>query len=323
MSLDPAPAADPVAAPAADPIVNNDPAPADPPASDPPADPPADPPVEPPKSFFGEAPENWRQDAVDNMRLNDPEAATRELKRLERFKTPQDWLKATYEADRKIRKGEIQSGLPENATDEQLAEYRTAHGIPDEATGYELDLGEGVTLSDSDQAIIDTMLPAAHAANLPNDAMSGLSKAFFEARAKQAAERHTQDELDKQTTDKLLREEWQSDFQANTNIFSAFVAGLPEDARQEFSNMRGPGGKGLANNPAIINSIVDLMRKADPTVTVVPPNDGNPLKTMDDELASLNKMMSEEPDKWYKDQEAQRRWRELTDAKDRLKAQQN
>jgi len=315
MSLDsPAPAGDPVVEPAADPIVSNDPAPADPAPADPA-------PADSPKSFFGEAPEHWRQDAVDNMRLNDPDAASRELKRLERFKTPQDWLKATYEADRKIRKGEISSGLPENATDEQLAEYREANGVPAEATGYELNFGEGVTLSESDQSIIDTMLPVAHAANLPNAAMSGLSKAFFEARAKQASERHAQDELDKQATDKLLREEWQSDFQANTNIFSAFVDGLPEDARQEFSNMRGPGGKGLANNPAIINSIVDLMRKANPTVTVVPANDGNPLKTVDDELASLNKMMRDDPDKWYKDQAAQKRWRDLTDAKDKLAAQ--
>lgn len=273
------------------------------------------------KSFFGEAPENWRQDAVDNMRLNDPDAAARELKRLERFKTPQDWLKSTYEGHQKISKGEITAGLPENPTDEQVAQYREANGIPAEATGYELDLGEGVTLSEGDKSIVDAMLPIAHASHIPNAAMSGLSKAFFEARAKQASERHAQDELDKQATDKLLREEWQSDFQANTNIFSAFVDSLPEDSRKEFSNMRGPGGKGLANNPAIINAIVDLMRKANPTVTVVPASDGNPLKTMDDELASLNKMMVEEPDKWYSDNEAQKRWRELTDAKDRLAAQ--
>ena len=117
-----------------------------------------------PKSFFGEAPEHWRQDAVDNMRLNDPDAAERELKRLERYKTPQDWLKATHEAAAKLRKGEVQSGLPENPTDEQIAEYREANGIPAEATGYELDLGEGVTLSEGDQSIIDAMTPLAHAA---------------------------------------------------------------------------------------------------------------------------------------------------------------
>ena len=211
---------------------------------------------------------------------------------------------------------QLSTGLPENPTDEQLKEYREANGIPLESDGYELNFGDGVVLSDNDQAIVDGMAEAAHGQNVPTATMNELGKAFFAQRAAQAESRTKQDGLDAQSATNLLLEQCGPDYETNTNIFSSFVAQLPESVREQFSNARLSDGTGVMNSPEFINATVDLMRKANPTIAVVPTGDAS-AASIDEEIKQLEDRMGS--DEWYKDDKAQARYRQLIDARDRLK----
>lgn len=267
--------------------------------------------------FYEALPEDWRAQVATAQGLEGDDL-DKEVRRLERYTTFADYSKGAREAASKIREGQLSTGLPENPTDEQLKEYREANGIPHEADGYSLELGDGVVLSDSDQAIVDGMTEIAHGQNVSNATMSELGKAFFKQRAEQAEARTKQDGLDAQSATNLLRDQWGADYETNKNVFSSFIAQLPESVREEFSNARMSNGTGVMNSPEFINATVDLMRKANPMVAVVPSGDAS-AASVDEEIKQLEDRMG--TDEWYKDDKAQARYRQLIDARDRMKAQ--
>ena len=106
-------------------------------------------------------PEDWRDKfAGDDEKL---------LGRLKRFAGPENVVKSWLNAEKKISSGQMRFDLPENPTDEDLASYREANGIPGDWTEYSTDLPEGVVFGDEDKAVIDAFLESAHGANMPQE----------------------------------------------------------------------------------------------------------------------------------------------------------
>ncbi len=320
-----APVADPpvVDPPAGEPPPSP-PAAAEPPPGSPPAAPP-EPPAEPPAPFYSALPDTWRADTARAVAGKDAseEDVARIQKQMERFSTYEDFAKNRFDLQRKVSEGFAKSALPENATEEQVAEWRAANGVPEAADKYELNLGEGVTLAGEDKAVLDALLPTAHELNLSNDVMSKLGEKFFEARAQAAEARQTQDGLDSKKAESVLKEHWKSDFAMNRNIMEATLAQMPEGLRGRIINARMPGGTGLMNDPEFVSWAVDMQRQANPTVTVVPAGDENASQTISDEIKALEKRMRDDREGWYKDEAAQKRLRDLYDAQERLAAQKN
>jgi hypothetical protein len=75
-------------------------------------------------------PGDWRQDMAAGDRAF--------LKTLERFENPAALAKAYKELSSKLSAGEIRAfkGPPNDATPEQTAAWRTAHGLPEDASAY-------------------------------------------------------------------------------------------------------------------------------------------------------------------------------------------
>ena len=91
-----------------------------------------------PPSWAKSAPEDWRQQLAgdDEKRLN-------VLNRVKDFGSLADNY---FNAQDKIRSGEISTGLPDDPTPEQLSAYREANNIPATAEDYNLKLDEGLTI---------------------------------------------------------------------------------------------------------------------------------------------------------------------------------
>ena len=86
---------------------------------------------EPPVNYFKAAPEDWRKQVVAATGLQETdEQFDKRVKQLERVNDIGSLGKNYFEAQDRIRKGETSNGLPENATDEQMAAFREANGIP-------------------------------------------------------------------------------------------------------------------------------------------------------------------------------------------------
>jgi len=237
------------------------------------------------------------------------------LKQLDRVTDIGSLTKNYFEAQSKIRSGEISSGLPENPTDEQVSAYRLANGVPETAEDYQLSLEEGLVLGDADEAIMGGIYDVAHANNVSSETMSMMTNAMLAGRVAQQEARTSQDGVDKLQTDSQLKEAWGGDYGTNVNMVSGLINQLPDSIKQQFEDARMPDGKAIFNSPEVMVAMADWARKINPAATVVP-NSANPVQTINDEIKSLENRMGD-PD-WYKDTVANDRLMSLYDARDSM-----
>ena len=323
--------ADPIETPAAD----------APPASEPPADapvndgagdpPPSDPPAgegaaaEPKPGEMGhnsagtpfyQGVEDWRKQTVEAMGL-EGEDADKEIKRMERFSDFASYAKSAREAIAKIGRGEISTGLPENPTDEQLAEYREANGIPAEPAGYELKVPDGTVLNEADQRIIDGIKEDFHAGNISAESFDQIGQKFLELRNAETTRTLELDRAKSAECKSTLIEIYgsEAEYNANLNVLSSCLAGFPEDVREAFEGGRLADGSPIFANPSIVRTLVDMQRKINPAATVVP-NSANAMADIKSEISRLEARMG--TDEWYKDEAAQKRLQDLYAAEEQM-----
>lgn len=307
-----APAAAPASAPAASPAAS--PAPA--PAASAPA--PASEPAPPPPKW----PDNWRELAVGEL----PENATDEqkaehdkaMKLAKRYNSPADLLKAQREAQRKISAGELKAPLPKDATPEQVAEWRKENGIPETPDKYDLGLPQGVVLSDEDQGLVSAWVEKVHGVNALPDVVKAGAAALVELRDKQAAAIQEADvEHSKEVLDTLTAE-WGSDYRKNIDGIESLLKSAPKEVADAIKNARGPGGKALINNVGVVTWLAAHARELGYVGGTVVPQGGDLGKSVEDEIAALEKRMAEP--EWHKDLKGKARYMQLIDARNRMAA---
>lgn len=272
--------------------------------------------AESPKPFYTDLPEDWRKQSILATGMTeDDKGFEKRMKQLERVSDYGVLAKNYFEAQDKIRKGEISNGLPEDATPEQLTAYREAHGIPESPDAYKLALDEGLVLGESDERIMGSVYEIAHGKNIDAETMSEMTNAVLKSRQAEAQARIDQDGVDKLTSDKILRDTWNHDTETNKNLVIGLVNQLPETIREPFMSARLPDGRAAFNSPELIVAMADWAAKINPSATVVP-NSNNPMQTINDEIAALEGKMG--TDEWYKDTEAQSRYQKLITAKENM-----
>jgi len=291
------------------PVDNTTPPPAAP-VDTPPAD-------EPPQPFYTAVPDDWRTQLVDSMGLDD-EGKASAVKMLERVTDLKSLGKNYFEAQNKIRSGLAQNTnvLADDATPEQVAEWREANGVPETPEGYELALDDGLVLGEEDNRIMGEVFKAAHGMNLSTDQMSQLTNAMLGAREAEAQAFIQQDGLDTQTAQRQLQDTWGPDYQTNLNMINGLVEQLPESIRDDFKSARLANGQALFNSPEVAVFLADVARKLNPAGTVVP-NSNNPTQAITDEIKALEKRMG--TDEWFKDSAAQKRYQDLVTAKGNMR----
>ena len=303
----------------------NNPTPNDPPPSDPtPVDPtpPADPapPNDPPPSAdpspsasADPAPaepsgldENWRRKAAgENGKM---------AKWLGRYSTVEDALSAGFEAQATLRSTRS-NVLPDDPSEEQLAEWRAENGIPAKPEEYQL--ADGLVVGEADKPVLDAVLAAMHKENATPGQVNAAVNAYYEAKKQEIADVEIRDTGDKNDITQTLRDEWGPDFHSNKNAVHSLINQFPEDSRELLMNARLSDGMALMNHPGIVMTLADLSRKTNPAATVVP-NANDPVTAISDELASIRKTMRDNPQEYWKDDRMQARHRELLGAEENM-----
>jgi len=264
------------------------------------------------KPFYTTMPEDWREQVAKSIGVegDDLEKLTGQLSR---YKDLPALIKSGVDAQTKIRNGETSNGLPENPTDEQIAEYREANGIPETFDKYELSLGEGLVLSDEDDRIMEGVKQAAHGLNIPNEALSLMTSAMLAGRQKEAEAAIAQDGINAQEAERILRDNWGQDFEGNKSALEASMNRLPESVRDLFKNARLQDGRAVLHSAEMINYLVDMERQINPMASVVP-NNANAVQAVETEIAALESKMG--TSEWYKDEASQKRYQDLVTARD-------
>jgi hypothetical protein len=168
-------------------------------------------------------------------------------------------LRAAYDS-RKPAKDEAVE-LPENPTDEQLAAYRKAKGVPEKPEDYEFEVPEGKELSDSEYDILMDFAKAMHGKNMPASAVKEISSWFLEYEdivAQKNADSAYQARLQ---TEEKLRAEWGADYRANVNLMSNVLQEHLGTNSGAFLSQQLMDGSRLGDNETFIKLMAEVSRK--------------------------------------------------------------
>ncbi len=240
------------------------------------------------------------------------------LGRLQRYASPEALSDALIHAQNRISSGELKPVLKKDATAEQIAEWRTANGVPEAPDKYAV--ANDPKLSDDAKAFLANYLPIAHAANLSEDQvkanlsfMASLDKAEKTARAEKDVELEDAGE-------ELLREEWGGEYKRNiTFIHNLLDGAATPEFKDKLLQARFPDGTPLGSDPATLRFLMDLALVQNPTGTLVPGYNNNPAQGVDEEITKIETTMRTDRNAYNKDEKMQSRYRELLGAREKLK----
>lgn len=256
-------------------------------------------------------PDNWRELLAGGD--------AKEVNRLGRLADPTALYKAYRELETKVSTGQVKFPLPENATQEQISQYRKDNGIPEKASDYELSLADGVVIGEADEPVLSHVLEVAHANNVSPKVVNELVNEMLIARQEQAAAQIEAQKVVRFQNEEALRAKWGNNFLPNTMAVKNLLKGAGELGEQ-LMTARLPDGSLLGNNAQAIEWLAGLALELNPAGTVVPGSMGNQAEAIDDELKKYDELMKKNIQAWHKNPEAKARQRELLDAKSKLQA---
>ncbi len=239
------------------------------------------------------------------------------LKRLERYASPEALGEALINAQNRISSGELKPALGKNPTPEQLAEWRQANGIPESPDKY--DLGGKVT--DEAKALLDVFLPMAHKANMTPDQVKG-TLGFIAAMNKAEATARAEKDVELEDVgEEALRAEWGGEYKRNiTFIHNLLDGSATPEFKEKLLGGRLADGTPIGSDPDALRFLMSLALVQNPTGTLVPGYNNNPAQGVDEEIAKIETMMRTDRAAYNKDEKMQSRYRELLDAREKLKA---
>lgn len=242
------------------------------------------------------------------------------LKRLQRFTSPDAVYKSYRELETKFSTAKFKTELPANATPEQMAAYRADNGIPAEPAKY-YDGLKDIVVGEEDRPFANVLFEELHGVN----ATPEIANAVLRANARVDEMRQAAD-LDAQKTyraeqEDILREAWgQADFRSNLNAIRNTMASMPDDLKEGIESWVDHNGNLLMNNAGFLQWIGSVSRELNPAGVVVPGGNGDQMQNIDGELAKFSEMRRSNIDAWSRNEPAQKRERELLDAKAKLSA---
>lgn len=256
-------------------------------------------------------PENWRHE----MSGGDE----KELKRLERMKSPADVFKSYRELEKMKSSFVPPPKKPgEGATEDEIKAYRQHIGVPESPKDYDLNFDDGTAIGDDVMPMVEGFLEFAHKSNLPGDVVKSTLKFYMDDVAKRQDELHTLNEEARINGTAELKAEWGGEFKGNINSIQSLFSEAPKGTMEALLNATDASGLKFANNPDNIRWLVGIAKQLNPTASLLPAgaNDEASINTELEKLvAQMNSKDPAERDKYWKNPKAQDRYLKLSQAK--------
>lgn len=262
------------------------------------------------------APSNWPTDWRDQIAGGDE----KKMALLKRYSDPSAVANALASLRTRLDSGEFKKGLPANATETELADYRKENGIPEKPEGYELP--KGIEVTDLDKPIIDGYLADAHKRNLsPAETQANISF-FYQAREAMAAQMHEADVQRKAENEDILHQSWGPEFRGNIAGIKAFVESQTSaDFYAQLMTARMGNGNIVGNDATALSFLVGLMKEINPQGTLVPSGEAS-TKALTDRIGELEKMQRENRKEYFRDDKYSTELKGLYEQRDRMSARQ-
>jgi hypothetical protein len=274
-------------------------------------------------------PEDWREKIAEHVGAGDKKAVEKELRRLQNLDSPL----AVYGSFRNMENTWASKQfikLPgKDAKPEELAEYNKAMGVPEKPEDYfkSVKLENGAVIGDADKPMVDSFAQAAHKAGLPPAAVNTALNWYFGQQEAQAAALDDADDKFKGDAQRALKDEWGGAFKRRTNavatLFDIAPGGPdvknPNSLYARLLGGRTADGRVIGDDPDIVRWLSSLAHERNPAATVVEDGDMSG-KSVENEIAAIEKTMRENRTAYNKDTNMQARYKELLGARDKIRA---
>jgi hypothetical protein len=229
-------------------------------------------------------PDTWRLDMAAGDKAF--------LKTLDRFENPAALAKAYRELTTKLSAGELRAVRPPaaDATPEQVAAWRTAHGLPENAEAYVsgLSLGDGMLAGEANRPLLLSFAEAALAGSWNGEQYSQAVRWYFATQDQLLAERQRADGEFKHAAARALTREWGNDYDVNRNTVVQFCdRHFAQDLKVDLLNARLPDGSLLANHPGFNRAILAVARTVDPRGALLPNASGAGISSVESRIAEI------------------------------------
>jgi hypothetical protein len=246
---------------------------------------------------------------------------TKVLKRLERYGTLQEAIRAGVEAQNKI--GSMSARPGKDATPEEVAAYRELNGIPESPDAYEFNLPDGIVLGEADKPYVDAFTKVAHEENLTPAQVNKLAAAHLELREKDIQARAIADHESHVNADAALKspEVWGSEVELNLNLINGMLNGAPQGVKEQLNGARLADGSPLGNHVPTLQWLATMARELNPMATVVPGSGANAQQAMESEISKLEGWMGDQTSEYWKGANAEKnqaRYRDLITARSKV-----
>jgi hypothetical protein len=172
------------------------------------------------------SPADWPADWRERLAGSDETA----LRNLKRFGSVDGLWKKIVNQDKLLSDRAQQRGtpaLPEDATEEQVAEYRKALGVPEAPDGYGVALAPELQADDHLKAQLDSYLAFAHERNLPPGAVKAAVEWQQAEILRQREEQSAAAARERARVTQALRKEYGAEYKRNLALADEFLSGRP------------------------------------------------------------------------------------------------
>lgn len=261
-------------------------------------------------------PADWREKIAGND--------DKELKRLQRMKSPRDLYTSYRNLENKVKKGQDPDPFPEDGSDEEKAEWRKARNIPDKYDGYlpNYTLDGGFVIGEDDKPKVNKFLETMHKEHADPKAVKAALQSYYAIRDEDIAARKQKDEEEMIAARDELRDEMGADYSRNLSVLQGFINSAPEEVKEQLLGARLSDGTALGNHAPTLRWLMDKALEINPAGTVVPGSGAGAMASIETEIADLEKKMeNKHSDYWSgpKSESLQARYRQLVEARDKMK----
>ena len=273
------------------------------------------------KEIIRDWPKDWRERfATYATGKSEGEEYDKELKRLQRSTSPLEINKSYRQLEGKFKRGEDPDPFPSEGTDEEKTTWRKAHKVPDKPEEYikDFSLPDGLVIGEADKPYVDEFLKAAHGENRSPDVVKSDLEFYFRMRDRQIQDLMAKDEQNKATAAETLKAEYGADFKKYLGAAYNLLETAPEGVLEAVLGARKSDGTRLGDDIQINRWLAQVALEINPAATVVPGSGAGSLVSIDTEINEIEQLMKTDREAYWSNPSKQARYRELTDAKERL-----
>ena len=222
------------------------------------------------------------------------------LKQLNRYRSADAIGKAFRDAKLAAQQKQKPLSLADGASEDDIAAYREAVGIPEDAKDYPVSFSEDYEPSEVDGEFLGSFKSRLHEANIDpragkvamewyEDTAREMRQAMDLAMAKQSKETQT-----------ILRGEYGAEFDGNMMAANELLkTHMGEEGRDEMLSMRLMDGTRLQDHPGFVRMMVQLGTDYYGSNAIMTGDVESTAKTVDEKIEDLKGLMSTDPAKYY------------------------